>query len=100
MNIGYIIIPIFFICFFILMYLFKKAPIFNEDEQPLTPEQNVKHEEKKNFWKNKELREMIEKELEQKRFNSKYKKCEKPVIRLKGGLWQKIKSKSKYNKSV
>jgi hypothetical protein len=100
MNTILLIILIFVGCFLVIAYLMFKAPVYNDNEQPLMPVQKTKHEEEKSFWKNKELREKIERDLEEKRYNCKNKKREKPVIKLRPGLWQKIKSKTKYKKAI
>jgi len=66
--------------------IIKKAPVLDENEQPIKPLISAKT-----------LRKQLEEIYKKRRNDCKTKKRTEPKHYLKGGLWQKIKAKQKNN---
>lgn len=99
-EIGIILI-ILVLCFIGIIILISKAPISDENEQPvkpiIKPKKPIIEPKKENFSK-KNLRNELEKIYNAKREACKNKKIDTKPYCNYGGLWQRLKAKQKNNK--
>jgi hypothetical protein len=110
--IASIIFLFFFVSFIVMLFIKTKAPIYDENEQPLINfpikntygklgkkriAQSKPDDPKKTIFSHYNLRKELERVYAEKKAACKVKKHFDPKDNKKGGLWQRIKARQKRN---